>query len=82
MFNFSDLSFLYFVCFQVWSVPEVLRPLYESSKILAQKLTIAVRLIICIDFIQLIMPKLITNPFKLRFIGIATHKTDSTGIKW
>ncbi|XP_015959291.1 homeobox-leucine zipper protein ATHB-14 [Arachis duranensis] len=25
----------------VWSVPEVLRPLYESSKILAQKLTIA-----------------------------------------
>ncbi|XP_035544210.1 homeobox-leucine zipper protein ATHB-14-like isoform X2 [Juglans regia] len=25
----------------VWSVPEVLRPLYESSKILAQKMTIA-----------------------------------------
>ncbi|CAL0301033.1 unnamed protein product [Lupinus luteus] len=25
----------------VWSVPEILRPLYESSKILAQKLTIA-----------------------------------------
>ena len=28
---------------QAWSVPEVLRPLYESSKILAQKMTIAVR---------------------------------------
>ncbi|KAH0716877.1 hypothetical protein KY290_013450 [Solanum tuberosum] len=26
-----------------WSVPEVLRPLYESSKILAQKITMAVR---------------------------------------
>lgn len=32
-------------CIQVWSVPEVLRPLYESSKILAQKMTIAVSLI-------------------------------------
>jgi hypothetical protein len=60
----------------------VLRPLYESSKILAQKLTIAVRSIICIDFTQLTMSKFITNPFKLCFIGIATHKTDSTRIKW
>lgn len=29
------------------SVPEVLRPLYESSKILAQKLTMAVRNLLC-----------------------------------
>lgn len=28
---------------QAWSVPEVLRPLYESSKVVAQKMTIAVR---------------------------------------
>lgn len=27
---------------QSWSVPEVLRPLYESSAVLAQKTTIAV----------------------------------------
>lgn len=27
---------------QAWSVPEVLRPLYESSKVVAQKMTIAV----------------------------------------
>jgi nitrogen fixation/metabolism regulation signal transduction histidine kinase len=35
------ISWLY----KVWSVPEVLRPLYESSKILAQKMTIAVRMV-------------------------------------
>lgn len=36
---------MYLLCFfiQAWSVPEVLRPLYESSKILAQKMTMAVR---------------------------------------
>ena len=27
---------------QPWSVPEVLRPLYESSTVLAQKMTMAV----------------------------------------
>lgn len=27
---------------EAWSVPEVLRPLYESSKVVAQKMTIAV----------------------------------------
>lgn len=34
---------LTFLCpFQAWTVPEVLRPLYESSKVVAQKMTIAV----------------------------------------
>lgn len=28
---------------QSWNVPEVLRPLYESSAVLAQKMTIGVR---------------------------------------
>lgn len=32
------LMFLY----QAWSVPEVLRPLYESSRVVAQKVTFAV----------------------------------------
>ena len=27
---------------QAWSVPEVLRPLYESSRVVAQKMTTAV----------------------------------------
>lgn len=30
--------------YQAWSVPEVLRPLYESSTVLAQKTTMAVRI--------------------------------------
>ena len=29
--------------FQAWSVPEVLRPLYESSRVVAQKMTTVVR---------------------------------------
>lgn len=37
--NLVNISFPF--C-QAWSVPEVLRPLYESSKALAQKTTIAV----------------------------------------
>jgi len=36
----SEVILSYF--FQAWSVPEVLRPLYESSKAVAQKMTIAV----------------------------------------
>ena len=32
----------YVASLQAWSVPEVLRPLYESSRVVAQKMTIAV----------------------------------------
>ena len=47
-----DLS----VCvFQAWSVPEVLRPLYESSKILAQKTTVAVRTYGCVGSFYLVV---------------------------
>lgn len=35
---------------QAWSVPEVLRPLYESSKIIAQKMTMAVCNFPCFAF--------------------------------
>lgn len=42
--------FLYLIKFvalkQPWSVPEVIRPLYESSAMLAQKTTMAVRIFI------------------------------------
>lgn len=50
---FLDAVLLTDIChlYQAWSVPEVLRPLYESSKVLAQKTTIAVRTICaCIIF--------------------------------
>ena len=40
---------------QPWSVPEVLRPLYESPKILAQKTTIAVSLIGYLSSISLVI---------------------------
>lgn len=42
------------VVFQAWSVPEVLRPLYESSKILAQKMTIAVRTMLWIFGVDIV----------------------------
>lgn len=37
----NDLP-LFFSNIQAWSVPEVLRPLYESSRVVAQKMTTAV----------------------------------------
>jgi homeobox-leucine zipper protein len=40
-----------------WSVPEVLRPLYESPKILAQKMTIAV----CALFYSVVEEHLVTS---------------------
>ena len=41
--DFSCLAMAYFLTsLQAWSVPEVLRPLYESSRVVAQKMTIAV----------------------------------------
>jgi hypothetical protein len=40
--NSFEIHILLILCIlQAWSVPEVLRPLYESPKILAQKMTIA-----------------------------------------
>jgi homeobox-leucine zipper protein len=38
----SILHIVDHVDLDAWSVPEVMRPLYESSKILAQKMTVAV----------------------------------------
>lgn len=38
--------------YQAWSVPEVLRPLYESSAVLAQKTTMTVRWVFSL-FIEL-----------------------------
>lgn len=32
-----------FLCSQPWSVPEVVRPLYESSAMVAQKMSMAVQ---------------------------------------
>lgn len=55
-FNWSNIEHYFYLDFfflskhlgaQACSVPEVLRPLYESSKILAQKLTMAVRNLLC-----------------------------------
>lgn len=43
-FPHEELFLFPFPC-QAWSVPEVLRPLYESSTVLAQKSTMAVRIV-------------------------------------
>ena len=40
---------------QPWSVPEVLRPLYESSTLLAQKTTMAVRLFCIQDLVSYVL---------------------------
>jgi hypothetical protein len=40
---------------QPWSVPEVLRPLYESSTLLAQKTTMAVRLFCIEDLVSYVL---------------------------
>lgn len=45
---------LTFILSQACSVPEVLRPLYESSKILAQKMTMAVR-VFCLGLLCVCM---------------------------
>jgi|APAra0007618407_1042631.scaffolds.fasta_scaffold04542_4 hypothetical protein len=39
---YNMIMTLFFRFCKAWSVPEVMRPLYESSKILAQKMTVAV----------------------------------------
>ena len=41
--KFPSSSYQFSDCIlQAWSVPEVLRPLYESSRVVAQKMTTAV----------------------------------------
>ena len=41
-----------FIINQPWSVPEVLRPLYESSTVLAQKTTMVVRLFLPVSVLH------------------------------
>jgi hypothetical protein len=56
--NSFEIHILLILCIlQAWSVPEVLRPLYESPKILAQKMTIAV----CALFYSVVEEHLVTS---------------------
>lgn len=62
--RYSRKTQLIFFSFQAWSVPEVLRPLYESSKVVAQKRTIAVSRL-CLNalffFLAFVLDSLITE---------------------
>lgn len=59
-------------------MPEVLRPLYESSRVLAQKMTVAVSLL----FITL-YPFLCYSPsLQVFFLGIKACKANCARIQW
>jgi len=55
---------------QPWKVPEVLRPLYESSTVLAQKVTMAVRASTCANY------RFYSTFFLLKFKSITFETED------
>lgn len=68
IFFIQRISYLFNSLFQAWTVPEVLRPLYESSKVVAQKITIAVSIYIynnlihhCMIHIRFLLIKSVVN---------------------